>query len=94
LSNTYQYKYYYDTWYYSDSLSNLPININPTGSEFKLTVTRTQLIKPDQNDQMRVRTATKNYTEKNKEEYEKEVLNELRNYYDASERARKKIFRK
>lgn len=56
LSNTYQYKFYYDTWYYSDSLSNLPININPTGSKFKLTVTRTQLIKRDQNDRMKVRT--------------------------------------
>lgn len=94
LSNTYQYKFYYDTWYYSDSLSNLPININPTGSKFKLTVTRTQLIKRDQNDRMKVRTTQKIYTENNKEEYEKEVLNELRNYYDDSERARKKIFRK
>lgn len=94
LSNTYQYKFYYDTWYYSDSLSNLPININPTGSKFKLTVTRTQLIKRYQNDRMKVRTTQKIYTENNKEEYEKEVLNELRNYYDDSERARKKIFRK
>ena len=94
LSNTYQYKFYHDTWYYSDSLSNLPININPTGSKFKLTVTRTQLIKRDQNDRMKVRTTQKIYTENNKEEYEKEVLNELRNYYDDSERARKKIFRK
>ena len=92
LSNTYQYKFYYDTWYYSDSLSNLPININPTGSKFKLTVTRTQLIKRDQNDRMKVRTTQKIYTENNKEEYEKEVLNELRNYYDDSERARKKYF--
>ena len=61
LSNTYQYKFYYDTWYYSDSLSNLPININPTGSKFKLTVTRTQLIKRDQNDRMKVRTTQKIY---------------------------------
>ena len=94
LTNTYQNPFYYDKTYYSDSLSNLPININPTGSEFKLTVTRTQLLKPDHSDQMKVRTATKNYTEKNKEEYEKEVLNELKNYYDVSERARRKMFRK
>lgn len=94
LTNTYQNPFYYDKTYYSDSLSNLPININPTGSEFKLTVTRTQLLKPDHSDQMKVRTATKNYTEKNKEEYEKEVLNELKNYYDVSERARREMFRK
>ena len=41
---------------------------------------------------MKVRTTQKIYTENNKEEYEKEVLNELRNYYDDSERARKKYF--
>ena len=94
LTNTYQNPFYYDKTYYSDSLSNLPININPTGSEFKLTVTRTQLIERDQSDQMKVRTTRKTYTDKNKEEYENEVLNKLRDFYDVNEKARREMFRK
>lgn len=94
LTHIYQYKFYTDKLYYSDSLSNLPININPTGSEFKLTVTRTQLIEHDQSDQMKVRTTRKTYTDKNKEEYENEVLNKLRDFYEANERARREMFRK
>lgn len=94
LTHTYQYKFYTDKLYYSDSLSNLPININPTGSEFKLTVTRTQLIERDQSDQMKVRTTRKTYTDKNKEEYENEVLNKLRDFYDVNEKARREMFRK
>lgn len=88
LSNTYQYKFYYYTWYYSDSLSNLPVNINPTGSEFKLTVTRTQLIKTDKNDRMKVRTTKKIYTEKNKEEYVQEVLGKLLEFHEINDRAK------
>lgn len=94
LTNTYQNPFYYDKTYYSDSLSNLPININPTGLEFKLTVTRTQLIERDQSDQMKVRTTRKTYTDKNKEEYENEVLNKLRDFYDVNEKARREMFRK
>ena len=65
LTSTYPYQFHYYKWFYSDALSNLPLKIDLTGSEFKTTVTRTQLIKPDHNDQMKVRTATKNlYREK------------------------------
>ena len=77
LTSTYPYQFHYYKWFYSDALSNLPLKIDLTGSEFKTTVTRTQLIKPDQNDQMKVRTATKTYTEKNKGEYVQEVLGKL-----------------
>lgn len=94
LTHIYQYKFYTDKLYYSDSLSNLPININLTGSEFKLTVTRTQLIEHDQSDQMKVRTTRKTYTDKNKEEYENEVHNKLRDFHEANERARREMFRK
>lgn len=72
----------------SDALSNLPLKIDLTGSEFKTTVTRTQLIKPDQNDRMKVRTATKTYTEKNKEEYVQEVLGKLLEFHEINDRAK------
>lgn len=88
LTSTYPYQFHYYRWFYSDSLSNLPLKIDLTGSEFKTTVTRTQLIKPDQNDQMKVRTATKTYTEKNKEEYVQEVLGKLREFKDINDLAR------
>lgn len=88
LTSTYPYQFHYYKWFYSDSLSNLPLKIDLTGSEFKTTVTRTQLIKPDQNDQMKVRTATKTYTEKNKEEYVQEVLGKLREFKDINDLAR------
>ena len=74
LTSTYPYQFHYYKWFYSDALSNLPLKIDLTGSEFKTTVTRTQLIKPDQNDRMKVRTATKSYTEKIKGNMYKEVL--------------------
>lgn len=88
LTHTYQYKFYYYKWYYSDSLSNLPLKIDLTGSEFKTTVTRTQLIRTDREDLMRVRTATKTYTEKNKEEYVQEVLNKLIDFSTINDLAR------
>lgn len=88
LTSTYPYQFHYYKWFYSDSLSNLPLKIDLTGSEFKTTVTRTQLIKPDQNDQMKVRIATKTYTEKNKEEYVQEVLGKLREFKDINDLAR------
>lgn len=88
LTNTYPYKFYYYKWFYSDALSNLPLKIDLTGSEFKTTVTRTQLIKPDQNNQMKVRTATKTYTEKNKEEYVQEVLGKLSEFKQINDLAR------
>ncbi len=88
LTSTYPYQFHYYKWFYSDSLSNLPLKIDLTGSEFKTIVTRTQLIKPDQNDQMKVRTATKTYTEKNKGEYVQEVLGKLREFKDINDLAR------
>lgn len=88
LTSTYPYQFHYYKWFYSDSLSNLPLKIDLTGSEFKTTVTRTQLIKPDQNDQMKVRSATKTYTEKNKGEYVQEVLGKLREFKDINDLAR------
>lgn len=87
LTSTYPYQFHYYKWFYSDSLSNLPLKIDLTGSEFKTTVTRTQLIKPDQNDQMKVRTATKTYTEKNKGEYVQEVLGKLSEFKQINDQA-------
>lgn len=88
LTSTYPYQFHYYKWFYSDALSNLPLKIDLTGSEFKTTVTRTQLIKPDHNDQMKVRTATKTYTEKNKEEYVQEVLGKLLEFHEINDRAK------
>lgn len=88
LTSTYPYQFHYYKWFYSDALSNLPLKIDLTGSEFKTTVTRTQLIKPDQNDQMKVRTATKTYTEKNKGEYVQEVLGKLSEFKQINDQAK------
>lgn len=88
LTSTYPYQFHYYKWFYSDALSNLPLKIALTGSEFKTTVTRTQLIKPDHHDRMKVRTATKTYTEKNKGEYVQEVLGKLREFKDINDLAR------
>ena len=88
LTSTYPYQFHYYKWFYSDALSNLPLKIDLTDSEFKTTVTRTQLIKPDQNDQMKVRTATKTYTEKNKEEYVQEVLGKLSEFKQINDQAK------
>lgn len=87
LTSTYPYQFHYYKWFYSDALSNHPLKIDLTGSEFKTTVTRTQLIKPDQNNQMKVRTATKTYTEKNKEEYVQEVLGKLSEFKQINDQA-------
>ena len=87
LTSTYPYQFHYYKWFYSDALSNHPLKIDLTGSEFKTTVTRTQLIKPDHNDQMKVRTATKTYTEKNKVEYVQEVLGKLSEFKKINDQA-------
>lgn len=88
LTSTYPYQFQYYKWFYSDALSNLPLKIALTGSEFKTTVTRTQLIKPDHHDRVKVRTATKTYTEKNKGEYAQEVLDKLREFSEINDLAR------
>ena len=91
---SHDYTFLYDKWYYSDSLTNLPVSVKLTGSKFKISVTRTQLLDYDyDNGKVKVRKATKLYSEENKDEYIKEVLGDLDTFVKSNDDALTKRYK-
>lgn len=65
---------YYYRLFYSDNISNLPLGISTTGNTFKMTITETYIVDSIDDDQYRVKSSSKTYTEENRAEYISEVL--------------------
>lgn len=61
--------------YYSDDIRNFPLSVSTTGSKFEMTITDSYIIDQVDYDQYLLRSTSKTYTEKNKEEYISDVLN-------------------
>lgn len=60
--------------YYSDELSNLPLNILPTGNQLNMTITYSLVVSKEDDDEYKLKSTSKTYTESNKDEYITEVL--------------------
>lgn len=60
--------------YYSDELSNLPLNSMPTGSQLNMTITYSKIEDEGDDGVYKVKSTSKTYTESNKDEYITEVL--------------------
>lgn len=65
--------------YYSDQLSNLPLNLMPTGNQFNMTITHSKIEYEEDDGVYKVKSTSKTYTESNKEQYITEVLNQNQN---------------
>ncbi|HEL1950728.1 TPA: hypothetical protein U2D59_001130, partial [Streptococcus suis] len=65
---------YYYMLFYSDRLTNIPLSISTTGSEFKTTIRHTYF--KEENEVLWQYSETKTYNEENKHEYIKEILNQ------------------
>ncbi len=65
---------YYYMLFYSDRLTNIPLSISTTGSEFKTTIRHTYF--KEENEVLWQYSETKTYNEENKNEYIKEILNQ------------------
>ena len=76
----------------SDALTNLPVSVKLTGSKFKISVTRTQLLDYGYG-KVKVRKATKLYSEENKYEYIKEVLGDLDTFVKSNDDALTKRYK-
>lgn len=71
-------EWYKSQLFYSERFENLPIYLRMTGNKFKTTITDTYVI-DGQNDTkkgIRVQSRSKTYTEENKDQFVKEVLNQ------------------
>ena len=60
--------------YYSDELSNLPLNILPTGNQLNMTITYSLVVSKEDDGEYKLKSTSKTYTESNKDEYITEVL--------------------
>lgn len=60
--------------YYSDELSNLPLNLMPTGNQLNMTITYTMVDYGDDDGVYKAWSTSKTYTESNKDEYITEIL--------------------
>ena len=67
---------YYYRIFYSDELSNLPLSVSTTGIQFKMTITHSYVVERLNDDDYKVKSTSKTYTDENKEEYISEVLNQ------------------
>lgn len=89
---SHDFTFLYAKWYYSDALTNLPVSVKLTGSKFKISVTRTQLLDYGYG-KVKVRKATKLYSEENKDEYIKEVLGDLDTFVKSNDDALTKRYK-
>ena len=67
---------YYYRIFYSDELTNLPLSVSTTGSQFKMTITHSYVVERLNDDDYKVKSTSKTYTDENKDEYISEVLNQ------------------
>ncbi|RSJ94940.1 hypothetical protein [Streptococcus cristatus] len=67
----------YSRIFYSDDLTNLPLSVSTTGSQFKMTITHSYIVERIDNKDYKVKSTSKTYTDKNKAEYITEVLNQI-----------------
>ena len=67
---------YYYRIFYSDELSNLPLSVSTTGNQFKMTITHSYIVELLNDDDYKVKSTSKTYTDENKDEYISEVLNQ------------------
>ena len=67
---------YYFRIFYSEELTNLPLSVSTTGSQFKMTITHSYVVERLNDDDYKVKSTSKTYTDENKDEYISEVLNQ------------------
>lgn len=67
---------YYYRIFYSDELSNLPLSVSTTGNQFKMTITHSYIVEQINDNDYKVKSTSKTYTDENKDEYISEVLNQ------------------